>query len=315
MLRRRTAPAQAASGSHAAAGNGRRVLVAGWFSWPNCGTTAGDLLARDVACTWLDRIGVTYDVASDPSFGAGVDWRRASPDRYTELLFVCGPVHAGTPWKEMAKRFRNVRTIALDVTLIEPVAAWNPFDVLLERDSDRAARPDLVFASAPRPAPVLGMVLVPPYTPEYPTRDMQATARQAALDLASRSAAATVSIDTELTGAPGSLRTPGEVEAVIARMDAVVTTRLHGLVLALKNGVPALAIDPVAGGSKILRQAEAVGWTAVRTAESLSNADLDALLAFCLTAEARDQARACADVALVKLADLETEFRRALDAE
>ena len=36
-------------------------------------------------------------------------------------------------------------------------------------------------------------------------------------------------------------------------MDAVVTTRLHGTVLAIKNGVPPVVIDPIAGGRKVLR--------------------------------------------------------------
>ena len=54
--------------------------------------------------------------------------------------------------------------------------------------------------------------------------------------------------------------TAAQVEAVIARADVVVTTRLHGLVLALKNGVPALAIDPVADGAKVAAQAAAWGW-------------------------------------------------------
>ena len=315
MLRRRTAPAQVTSGASEEGNTARRVLVAGWFSWPDCGTTAGDVLARDVACTWLDRVGIAYEVANHANFGGGVDWRRASPDRYSDLLFVCGPIHAATPWREMAKRFPNVHKIGLDVTLIEPVAAWNPFDVLLERDSDRGARPDLAFASTAGSAPVIGLVLVPPYTPEYPKRDMQPAARQAAVDLVARSSAAAVPIDTELCGGPGTLRTPAEVESVIARMDAVITTRLHGLVFALKNGVPALAIDPVAGGSKILRQAEAVGWPAVRTADALSEPDLDELLAFCLTAEARDRARACTETALAKLSEVEHEFRRALEVE
>lgn len=51
------------------------------------------------------------------------------------------------------------------------------------------------------------------------------------------------------------------------RMDAVVTTRLHGMVFALKN-VPALAVDPIRGGAKILRQAEAIGWPVVFVADS-----------------------------------------------
>jgi polysaccharide pyruvyl transferase WcaK-like protein len=42
--------------------------------------------------------------------------------------------------------------------------------------------------------------------------------------------------------------------------DVVVTTRLHGLVLALKQGVPVLAVDPVAGGARVATQAAAWGW-------------------------------------------------------
>src|SRR4051794_22040063 len=144
---------------------------------------------------------------------------------------------------------------------------------------------------------------------------MQPLARDAALGVAARSRGATIPIDTELGAGRGGLRTPAEVESVVARMDAVITTRLHGLVLALKNGVPALAIDPVEGGSKILRQAEAVGWPVVRTADAVSAPELDELLAFCLTAEARAKAQACTGAALEQLARIEADFRRALETD
>lgn len=58
----------------------------------------------------------------------------------------------------------------------------------------------------------------------------------------------------------GGLRTSAEIESLIARMDIVVTTRLHDMVLALKNGVPAIAVDPIAGGAKITQQARAINW-------------------------------------------------------
>jgi hypothetical protein len=48
----------------------------------------------------------------------------------------------------------------------------------------------------------------------------------------------------------------GAVEGVVQR------PRLHGLVFALRSGVPALAIDPVPGGAKVSSQAAAVGWLA-----------------------------------------------------
>jgi hypothetical protein len=70
-------------------------------------------------------------------------------------------------------------------------------------------------------------------------------------------------------------RTPDQTESVLARMDAVVTTRLHGLVLALKNGVPALAVDPVAGGGKVTAQSHAWRWPALLDAEHLDTAALE----------------------------------------
>ena len=51
-----------------------KVLVTGWFSFARGEATAGDLLARDVACRWLELAGRSYDVALSPAFDAGVDW-------------------------------------------------------------------------------------------------------------------------------------------------------------------------------------------------------------------------------------------------
>jgi hypothetical protein len=52
-----------------------KTLVAGWFSFEQMGATAGDLMARDLACDWLERAGHSYDVALAPPFSGGVDWR------------------------------------------------------------------------------------------------------------------------------------------------------------------------------------------------------------------------------------------------
>ena len=32
-----------------------RALIAGWFSWPDCNATAGDVMACDVLSRWLDE--------------------------------------------------------------------------------------------------------------------------------------------------------------------------------------------------------------------------------------------------------------------
>ena len=76
-------------------------------------------------------------------------------------------------------------------------------------------------------------------------------------------------------------------------MDVVLTTRLHGLVLALKHGVPALATDPVAGGAKISRQAETLSWPVIFTADRVTGQELSSAFDYCLRAEARAKAKEC----------------------
>jgi len=103
-----------------------------------------------------------------------------------------------------------------------------------------------------------------------------------------------VQIDTRLDTNRWGLRTPAEVESLISRMDVVITTRMHGMVHALKHGVPTVAIDSVAGGAKIDRQGKTLGWPLVFTVDSLTDDALREAFDHCLTPEARAEARACA---------------------
>ena len=52
-----------------------KALVAGWFSFQGMGTTAGDLMVRDVVCDWLEAAGFMYDVAIASPFAheRGID--------------------------------------------------------------------------------------------------------------------------------------------------------------------------------------------------------------------------------------------------
>src|SRR5262249_15620796 len=141
---------------------------------------------------------------------------------------------------EFLGRFAGCYKVGLDLSMIRPVGEWNPFDVLLERDSDRAARPDLSFLCRRPRVPVVGVALVHPQR-EYGPRGRHAEADAALGRLLAAREAALVRIDTRLDENATGLRTAAEVESLIARVDLMVTTRLHGMVLALKNGVPALA--------------------------------------------------------------------------
>src|ERR687898_247803 len=110
-----------------------KTLVVGWFSWEQCGATAGDLMARDVACRWLEQAGHSYDIALAPPFQGGVDWRAVDPRDYSQVVFVCGPFRENELTTEFLHRFAGRRLIGLDLSMLEPLDTWNPFDFLLER--------------------------------------------------------------------------------------------------------------------------------------------------------------------------------------
>ena len=103
-----------------------------------------------------------------------------------------------------------------------------------------------------------------------------------------------------------------QVEAVCRRLDVMLTTRLHGMVLALKNGVPVIAIDPVAGGDKVTRQARLLGWNEVFEADLVTDEAVAAALERCLSEEGRARASLVKEAAIRSLADFDVEFAAAL---
>jgi hypothetical protein len=288
-----------------------RVLVAGIFSFAGAPATAGDTLARDVVVGWLSSHGIAHDVAAAPPFGAGVQLYDVDPDAYTHVVFVCGPCYECEEFTRFFAYFKRCKIIGVNLSMVAPLSRWNPLTVLLERDSDRATRPDLVFLTRQPLVPVVGLILVHPQR-EYGERGQHQQVEQAIRDLLAGRDAAVVSIDTGLTDNPGGLRTAAQIESLIARMDMVITTRLHGLVFALKNGVPALVIDAIAGGAKVAKQARAIGWEPVFTADDLDTARLALAFDHCLTAKARDRTQACRDRAIELLAGIDAQLLSAL---
>jgi len=288
-----------------------KVLLAGWFSFEQMGATAGDLLCRDHAHNWLHDAGVDHQVAVAHPFTDGVDWRTLNPSEYTHLIFVCGPFGNGPPVDEMLEAFAHCTMVGLNLSMLQNLDEWDPFELLIERDSSRTTNPDMVFLTEQPPVPVIGVVLVHPQG-EYGDRGMHQEANELIERVLSKREASLVRIDTRLDENSTGLRTPGEVESLIARMDAVITTRLHGLVMAIKNGVPAVAVDPIRGGAKIIRQAESIGWPYVLAAESADEVRLHEWLDLCLRDGARDEARTCAGLAAKQINDIHARLMRVL---
>ncbi len=122
-------------------------------------------------------------------------------------------------------------------------------------------------------------------------------------------------IDTRVDPRIVGQRSAAEVESQFAGLDAVVTTRLHGLVLGLRCGVPVVAVDPIPGGAKVAAQARAVGWPAVMDAESLDPSRLADMLAYCLSSEARERAATVLADARRALATTHVQLRQAFFCE
>lgn len=296
--------------SSPAGGSVRRgkALIAGWFSFEYGSATAGDVLAAEVVHGWLDDLGFACDVASVPPFEGDVDWRHVDPNDYTHVVFVCGPFNPDVYETEFLARFADCRLIGINLTLPVPPSQWNPFDLLIERDSPAGARPDIAILSQRPLVPLIGVILVE----DYEGSQVRVAEANAAVDrLLNATTGVRVPIDTRLDANENGLRTQAEVESAIARLDAVVTTRLHGTVLALKNGVPPLVIDPEAGGAKLRRQAERLGWPVCFNVDAMTDGALRDSLAYCLTADARARARDCAEAAR---RDAEREIRAAFTA-
>ncbi len=289
-----------------------KALVVGWFSFEQCNVTAGDLMARDIACEWLESVNYAYDVALAAPFIDGVDWRAVDPNTYSHVVFVCGPFPYTKLTTEFLEHFNSCRLIGLDLSMIEPINIWNPFDVLLERDSSANSHPDITFVSRQAKVPVVGIILVHPQQ-EYKQKGRHQVANEAINRLIASREMVAVPIDTGLDPNTTNLRSAAEVESLIARMDMVVTTRLHGTVLALKNAVPVIAIDAIAGGAKVLRQAETIGWQTVLTVDNLSDEAMRKAFEYCLTEQAREEARVCRDRAIKELAQVHDNFISALD--
>lgn len=281
----------------------RRALVTGWFTFVHGEATAGDLLARDAVQRWLTQAGIAFDTAMSPVLG-GPSLDEVDSARYTHLLFVCGPA-AGWQVEDLLARFPHCTKVAVGVS---QVAGTPPgFDVLITRDGPDGNRPDLSLAADVPALPARVAVVRAHRQNEYP--DGRHDDAHRVIDDVLRSLdVAVVEHDTRVD--PRNLvgRRTVDIEAVLAGVDVVVTTRMHGLVLALRHGVPAVAVDPVPGGAKVSRQAAVLGWPAVQTVDVLTAEALAAHVRWALQPDAARRARECARRAAEALIDVRHEL-------
>lgn len=264
-----------------------RVLVTGWASFLHGEATAGDVACLQRVAARLAADGIGHDVVLSPGFAReALHFDDTDPTDYTHVVFCCGPVH-GRQLEELHRRYSGCTRIAVGVSVTDPnCPAARGFHRLLPRDGPGfRASPDLASGLRDRTIPVVGALLAPGQ-PEYGDQGRHDETHELLRRWLAGLDAARIPLDTRL--APGNWRlcsTPEAFASLIARTDAVVTTRLHGLVFALSAGVPALAVDPVSGGGKVTAQAQAQDWPAVIGADELTEAELDRWWRWCRSEE------------------------------
>ena len=266
----------------------KKALLVGFFS------TIGDIESLDLVRGWLEEQGWDYDVAPYSqkvrrALGGAVDATEVDSDDYSHFVVICGPCHRRVfaTYGIDLRRFEHCVKVGVNLTMVDPLGEWNPFDVLIERDSDRAARPDVSLLRGTETVPVVGICFID-QQPEYGDRQRHEEVRALIDDLVARRGLAAVEIDTrwprERNG--GGLGSPEEILSVMSRMDVVITNRLHGTVFALKAGTPPLVVDAVAGTDKVTAQANVLGWPVVTVGDA-SPTRLDERLDWCLSSEAK----------------------------
>jgi hypothetical protein len=291
-----------------------RALVIGHFS------TVGDIEVLREVERQLTASSMPWDVAplAKGMCRFNSDWldvRTVNPRDYTHLLVVCGPF-----WRPYYLRcrvdldaFAHCTRIGVNLSMIESLNRYNPFDRLIGRDNDNWTRPDISFLRRTEKVPVAGLCLVRSQK-EYGERQKHDRAGDLLRGLARRNGLALIELDTEwpedrnLSG----LASPEGFESICARLDVMLTTRLHGTVLSLKNGVPVIAIDAISGGGKVLRQAQAAGWPEAFSIDGITDEVLDEALARCLQPSGKDRARASAAGASQLLDGFSHDFAEAL---
>ncbi len=293
----------------------KRVLLTGHFS------TIGDIESLDIVRCWLDGIGLSYDVAP---FKKSVrkkmrkvcDLDSVDPNIYSHMVMICGPV-----WKEQLEEiefdfslFQNCVCIGVNLTLVTPLQTWNPFDALFERDSDRQTRPDLTLLADTGLVPVVGRCMVQKQS-SYTGRERHDEVIRHFDALIQRRRFAVIDLDTRWYLDKNSLQSPIHFLSVLQRVDLLLTNRLHGMVYALKAGVPVIAVDAIEGGAKVSAQAKKLGWPQSIPIENLTPERLDAAVDWCFSTQARKIALSCRERALPELRDVKREFITAVTAE
>jgi len=267
------------------------ILVSWWGSFEQGGETLGDLWAVTAVVNKLLGLQHKVVLASLTRYGEfPVDvrsWRDVQPSEISALVFVCGPVVGSfTEFQSLIQRFAGCKKIAIGVSILPQSSPkhWNPFDVVIARDGLSPSWGDIApaFDSSKMETPgdissrpCVGLCLRGQQS-EYGKKACLADqANQTAQKLAAKTDLTIQVLDTKLHNDP---RRSAQIVEEFRQCRLVITTRMHGGVLALCAGIPALGIDQISGGAKLYAVLSSAGWPYVIRAEESKSVDLEAVI-------------------------------------
>lgn len=287
-----------------------RAIVVGAFSFPDWWATFGDTEAMFVVAEWLEESGLSYDLACDSSVGIpGVDIFRVDPADYTIFIYVCGPWN-DAKGRHLLARFGHCRKIGVNLSVLNERS--HGFDVLYARDMGTTSNPDLAFARETTARhPVVGVCLVHPQE-EYGDRQRHHIVSDVVSRYFEESGAIRIEMDTLCVNNSTSVRTLEQFESLASRVDFVISSRLHGLVLSLRTGIPVIALDPIAGGGKVSAQARAIEWPLLLPVEDLSVARMREMATRCTAGAMKPYVDKSLQIARQHLARTKREFMGAV---
>ena len=287
----------------------KKFLITSHSSFLNKYTTFGDTAAMKVVIGWMEDIGVDFDVACLSEHGFdGLDITKVNPLNYHTVVFVCGPWSKNTKDTKFG-HFRNTRFIGIDVSVKTNDA--HGLDVFFPRDYDGVHNPDLAFVSKTDYKPLVGVALVHDQR-EYGDKQRHKFVHDQISHFLESNSVAWIALDTlwknNKTGIPDNLA----FESLVSRLDAVITTRMHGLVYSIKKGVPALAIDPIAGGAKVSAQALALNWPLLIDSDDVNPQKIEEAVTRCLSGEMVPSVLHSQQHAEQCISKIEVEFKNAV---
>ena len=266
-----------------------RILVT-WYGAFEGNGTIGDLLSLQSLTYFLQKKGYSFDTASHKKYtGVGgnlVNWEDVTPNKYKILIFVCGPIlknHYYLP--QLFNKFSSCIKIGVGVSLFEKTHFnyFNPFDHVFAREGTAQTFNDIA-------------IVAPGYSNEN-LKKKKENEKELVIGISLRGAQGEYGEENCLHELTNELITksveilfqtrkgkvilienhlarsgvdPSEIENLYAQCDLVITSRLHGALLALRHFVPFIAIDQIKHGAKVYGILKNPLWPFVYKAENIN---------------------------------------------